>query len=219
MDNNKPLQGTIETLENDSSDVFVANNLDSNNELVSKFVQTSSSVSLAVMFNDKLIEKIKTVSQRENECLDQKQSPVVKNPMDSVAIDDYKNVKNRKKRKCNPIRMKTITRLDEDKQTYTSSKQTRCRPLSISLDTSLASNFGESYSEGEIKCKCSTSIGEIHICKYTESIKSNVQYLKNNADKFMQYENADTSIRVFQKRAINENWYRYYLTSGSSSPQ
>lgn len=92
--------------------------------------------------------------------------------------------------------------------------------LAISADISLNSydKTHEIYSEGEVKCTCSTSIGEIHICKYAHSIKSKVQYLKKNPNKLMQYEFANPNVKVIKQRALNDNWHTYYISSNSSSP-
>lgn len=183
-------------------------------EQLSKSIQTSSSASLALMFNEKLIEKIKSQNlsmipqpQPEN-CNEQCLFP--RRDYDQN-IDLYKKPNNNKERKKRKM-LRNASKFEENQRKH----QTRCK--SISLDTNLTST--STYSDGEIKCKCCTSVGEIHVCstKQSNSIKSNVQYLKNHSDRFMQYEQADNTVQVLRKRAFNDNWHTYYVTSSSSSP-
>lgn len=89
--------------------------------------------------------------------------------------------------------------------------------LAISADINL-NGVNDVYSEGELKCNCRTSIGEIHICKYAHSIKSKVQYLKKNPNKLIQYEFANPNVKVIKQRTLNDNWRTYYISSNSSSP-
>lgn len=70
----------------------------------------------------------------------------------------------------------------------------------------------ESSSEGEIKCHCSTSIGEIHLCRYARNIKARAQYLKKHPDKLLKYEMGDPNVNVIGKKVYNSNWVAYYVT-------
>lgn len=70
----------------------------------------------------------------------------------------------------------------------------------------------ESSSEGEIKCHCSTSIGEIHLCRYARNIKARAQYLKKHPEKFLRYEMGDPKVNVIGKKVYNSNWISYYVT-------
>lgn len=200
-------------------------------EQTSKSIQTSSSASLALMFNENLIEKIKNL---------QLLPPVAgketaETSTQPCQIDSYKTCQ----RKSYPGKMKNscldgsnkfcwpsknqlnqnARRCGSNRKRHCSPPRTACvkSPLAISIDTEIGDNSYGSPSEGEINCSCSKSIGEIHACKCGDSIKSRVQYLKQHSDEFMQYEYADPAISVLRKRAVNDNWYTYYVASHSSS--
>lgn len=72
-------------------------------------------------------------------------------------------------------------------------------------------SISESLSEGEVKCKCNASIGELHLCKYARNIKGRVQYLKRRPDKLLRYEMAEPDLEVVGQKKHNLNWVSYYV--------
>lgn len=87
--------------------------------------------------------------------------------------------------------------------------QRRIRNCSDSTDST--------YSEGEIKCKCSTSIGEIHLCKYAAKIRSRMSYLKEHPRKFIEHEFGNPNVKLIGGRMYYRNWCAYYISDTSDS--
>lgn len=88
----------------------------------------------------------------------------------------------------------------------------RCHPRYCHTDTTATSeSISESLSEGEVKCKCDASIGELHLCKYARNIKGRVQYLKRNPGKLLKYEMAEPDLEVVGQKRHYLNWVSYYV--------
>lgn len=72
-------------------------------------------------------------------------------------------------------------------------------------------SVSESLSEGEVKCKCNASAGEIHLCKYARNVKGRVQYLKRNPAQLLRYELAEPDLEVVGQKKHYLNWVSYYV--------
>lgn len=80
----------------------------------------------------------------------------------------------------------------------------------LHTDTSDASS--ETLSEGEVRCKCNVSIGEIHVCRYPKNIRASVEYFKRNPEQLIRNELRDPDLRIQKQRMYYSNWVAYYVS-------
>lgn len=85
------------------------------------------------------------------------------------------------------------------------------RPRAPCHTDTTSESISESLSDGEVKCKCNASIGEIHICKYARNIKGRVQYLKRHPGQLLRYELAEPDLEVVGQKRHYTNWVSYYV--------
>lgn len=80
----------------------------------------------------------------------------------------------------------------------------------VSSDTATTDTEGTSLSEGEVKlpCKCSISIGEIHLCRFANDIKRKSKIMKQNPETLVT-ENT-SSVSDYKQY---ENWLAYMSKS------
>ncbi|RZC36157.1 GPI-anchored adhesin-like protein PGA55, partial [Asbolus verrucosus] len=91
------------------------------------------------------------------------------------------------------------------------------QPLGVSQSDPIP--LDESVSEGEINCKCSISIGEVHLCKYVnDKRKHGVKYLKKHPEDHVRKELGDKSLRISRQRTHYKNWVTYYLQKCNNVP-
>ncbi|XP_022912820.1 uncharacterized protein [Onthophagus taurus] len=88
-----------------------------------------------------------------------------------------------------------------------SPKLTTDSSCTISDDRSL---LEESVSDGEIRCKCSVSIGELHLCRYANDIKSKCIY-KKYPERIVKPQS------IVNETVFYDNWIAYYTSSSGSS--
>lgn len=74
------------------------------------------------------------------------------------------------------------------------------------------SESSESLSEGEIKCRCSVSIGEIHRCKHANHNKKRAEYFKRHPEKLIRRETGNPSSQILSQKVYYSNWVAYYVS-------
>lgn len=74
------------------------------------------------------------------------------------------------------------------------------------------SRLEDTLSEGEIKCRCSVSIGEIHICRVASDIKAKTAYLKKHPEALVKREFPGEDVRFTKQRALYDNWVTFYAS-------
>ncbi|GJQ82317.1 hypothetical protein Trydic_g391 [Trypoxylus dichotomus] len=72
------------------------------------------------------------------------------------------------------------------------------------------SRLEESLSDGEIKCRCSVSIGEFHLCRMGKDVKAKAAYLKKHPDVLVRREFPGENVILKKQRAIYDNWVTFY---------
>lgn len=82
---------------------------------------------------------------------------------------------------------------------------------------SISEKTEEVLSDGEVNCKCTASIGEIHVCPFAKKLTS-ARYLKKHPQNLINHEFGDPNIRIERQREFNSNWIAYYV-SRSPSPE
>lgn len=80
----------------------------------------------------------------------------------------------------------------------------------IYTDNTTSETSSETLSEGEIRCKCKVSLGEIHRCPY--AAKPSVEYLKNNPEELIRCELRNPDLQIQRQRTFNSNWIAYYIS-------
>lgn len=83
-------------------------------------------------------------------------------------------------------------------------------PQQLHTDTSDASS--ETLSDGEVKCKCSVSVGEIHTCRYVKNIRASVEYFKKHPEQLIRHELRDPDLQIQRQRMYYSNWIAYYVS-------
>lgn len=80
----------------------------------------------------------------------------------------------------------------------------------IHTDTT-SESVSESLSDGEVKCRCNASLGEMHFCRYARNIKDRVQHLKRHPRRLLRYELAESGLEVADQKKHYLNWVTYYV--------
>lgn len=89
-------------------------------------------------------------------------------------------------------------------------------PSSISSTTEAVS-----ISDGEVKlsCECSTSIGEIHLCRFANNIRKKVRILKQNPEEVLKESLHGPNFQIKRQHKYDDNWFAYYVTKTESSSE
>ena len=85
--------------------------------------------------------------------------------------------------------------------------------INMSSSDSNTYHLDSTLSEGEVRCKCSVSSGEVHACPRAYNVRDCTNYFKRHPELLLRYELGE-DVRVCAKKTYNDNWVAYF-TSGN----